>query len=572
MKKAIILLLSLSSFLTYLYFLPLMHRLSTSLPNSIDPLLYAWNLNHNAHCIFQGVRSCLNTTMFYPETNTLALSDTLLGPALLATPIIYIWNNPILAENISIYLTFPLAALSMFFLCFYLTRHTMASFFSSLLYAFCYPRMAHLGHLPMISSHFLPLFFLFILQYFEHGRVRSLMLAMLTFLLLLISSMYFIVFSFPFFCIVLMFYIYRWNQKHEIATLWTRIKTSLPYFIPFTILVLILMYPYILLKIENPYITRSLFVTMDYRAFLMDYFSVLPTSVLARFGFPVNINERALYPTLTLLSLSIIGIIFSWKKHRFMILLFISTAISSFILSFGIEQTIHIGPLFIEKLRLPYYYLYQFIPIFQLVRVPSRFSIFFILSLTVLASYGIMSLCRLKYRTFILITLFILFFLETIQINMPYVQIPSHSSFPPVYKWLQGQSESTIIAEVPIRRFYAGSPMSTQLMLPYYELTEMDNYAIETYRLYFSILHNKRSVNGYSGFFPQSYVTLTELGEVFPTHEYLKKLKDFGVSILIIHSWQMRQSPVELRARISQEFIEISPIIDFGEDWVYKIN
>ena len=68
--------------------------------NAGDPLFYAWNLMHNVRSMTNGFSNLLDTNIFFPTTNTLALSDTLAIQTLLAAPIIWLANNPILAINL----------------------------------------------------------------------------------------------------------------------------------------------------------------------------------------------------------------------------------------------------------------------------------------------------------------------------------------------------------------------------------------------------------------------------------------------------------------------------------------
>jgi hypothetical protein len=77
MKKVLVVLTIVSILLTYLLFFPYSSKISSAVPNVVDPLFYAWNLSHNVHSATHGFKDLLNTNIFYPEGNTLAFSDTL---------------------------------------------------------------------------------------------------------------------------------------------------------------------------------------------------------------------------------------------------------------------------------------------------------------------------------------------------------------------------------------------------------------------------------------------------------------------------------------------------------------
>src|SRR3989344_8187533 len=83
--------------------------------NAGDPLFYAWNFMHNTRALTHGFTGLLDTNIYYPTTNTLAFSDTLAAQTLFAAPIIWLTHNPILAENLYVLLTFPVAGIGMYF-------------------------------------------------------------------------------------------------------------------------------------------------------------------------------------------------------------------------------------------------------------------------------------------------------------------------------------------------------------------------------------------------------------------------------------------------------------------------
>ena len=122
------------------------------------------------------------------------------------------------------------------------------------------------------------------------------------------------------------------------------------------------------------------------------------------------------------------------------------------------------------------------------------------------------------------------------QINTPFVTIPLELSIPKVYTWIREQPESMILAEIPVSlTFYHGNSMEDQLYTSYSMLHELDIYALETYRIYFSTFHKKRMINGYSGFLPEGYNKLVDtLGE-FPSEISIKALQNIGVTHAVVH-------------------------------------
>ncbi len=94
------------------------------------------------------------------------------------------------------------------------------------------------------------------------------------------------------------------------------------------------------------------------------------------------------------------------------------------------------------------------------------------------------------------------------------------------------------MAEVPIAKFFYANSMESQLYKPYQELRQWDTYALEAYRTYFSTLHNKLMINGYSGYWPDSYNRIADTLAGFPSVDAIRVLQDTGVTHVIVHVWE----------------------------------
>lgn len=572
MGKSLLLYLASVTLFTLVLFRPFTLHIRDSVVNVIDPLFYAWNLSHNADHWFNGFDALVNTNIFYPLTNTIAYSDTLWGQSIYLNPIIWITHNPILAQNIAVLLSFPLSAMAMFLLSFHCTRNKMASFLSGVFYAFSYPRLSQIGHLPTISSQWLPLYILYLFKFLEDGKRKHFMLLCIWYVLSITSSIYFGVFLIPITVVIIIADFIKHIYFHSLYQYKNKVITVLPVIIPFIIVLGIALLPYIRLKAENPDIKRSIDDVTHLRASLIDYASVLPASFNI-FKLPTNTNEHVLFPTFTLLLLSFMGVITSSKRTRYMVNIFALIAFASFILSLGNEQRLTIGSYISDSLKLPYHYLYSVFPIFQIIRVPARFGIFVILSLCVLAAWGIDNVLKKDKLKWIIGLLTFSFIIEIWQTNTPYVEIPIDRSIPKIYTWVRDQPEPMILAELPVSlSFYYGNSMENQLNKSYATLQKPDVYALETYRIYFSAFHKKRMINGYSGFFPESYNSLVDTLENFPSNLAVNALQDIGVTHAIVHIGQYEETK---RNDIVQA-LALSPSLTLSystdDDLVYTIH
>lgn len=506
--------------------------------NAGDPLFYAWNLMHNFRSIQNGFTGILDANIYYPTTNTLALSDTLVAQTFLSYPIIWLTNNPILAINLYTLLTFPVAGLGMYLLVKSFVNHEWAGVLNGALFAFSIPRFGQLSHLPALSSQWFPYFFYGLYWFLQKGSHRSMWLASLSFLLLLGSTVYMGVFAVVVGIIMTGVFVLSWIKNQRFRSL-AMVRLTSALFPTFLIVIasIILMYPYIRLKAEHPEITRSLEESSARSAYQQDYYSVTQSSVISRF-LKSNEGERALYPTITLLILAGLGIS-QWKKksYRFPIVLSGSIALTGLILSFGPARPFSIGPLDTGYITLPYAYLYKFFPLLQILRVPARFSIVFMLGLSVLAGFG-----ATRVKPFIVFLLGLLFLLEIWQQPLALVKVPTNESVPLAYQWLRQQSDVKAIIELPIEKIENGIiPIDKQVTLLYEEITEDSPLAGETYRVYFAGFHSKKTVNGYSGYVPQSYQDAVANMDSFPSSASINYLRTQGVSHIVVHPWQLTQ-------------------------------
>jgi len=515
----------------------------------------------------------LDTNIFYPEGNTLAFSDTLYGQTIFTLPLQLVTNNVVLTENIYIFMTFVIASLGMFFLSYFLTKNILASILSGLFYAFSYPRLAQIGHMPMISSQWIPLFVLYLITYVEHGSWKHLLLTFLFYLLSIASSMYFGIFLIPFVVCALFCEAIYWIQKKSIVTIKKIIQSFLIFIVPMLGVLILVLYPYIRLKAEYPGIKRTLEDSSRLSARLVDYRTILPTSFIAATNvFPIDVNERPLYPTITLTVLAFFGAIIGLRKHKKYVAFLIFSGISSLILSFGPYLDIVMGNFKLFHITMPYYYLYQVFPIMQSIRVPARLSIIVILTLAALAAIGLSYVLKNRFKYVLSGIILFLFMIEVWQVNTPSVSLSMGKNIPTVYQWLAEKPDSTIIAELPFRPLAnIVSSMEDQLFRPYEAIRDNDGYALETYRTYFSMYHRKRMLNGYSGYFPQVYHDQATILQNFPSKDSITLFQRRNVKYVIIHAWQYTDRYMIDIKRETAKLQGIQFVQQYGEDYVYEI-
>lgn len=540
---------------------PVVAHLSNSVPNTGDPLLNAWILSWDVHAIIQVPTQLFNANIFYPSSHVLAYSEHLLGSALLASPILLLFHNPILAYNFVFLFSFVVSGYAMYLLVFHLTQNRWASVLSGFIFAFCPFRFAHVSHLQLLTTQWMPLTFLFFERFVRERRWSDWLFFILFFNLQVLSGWYYGLF------LALatgLFFILVWvtgdlKPRQMILPLILFLVIGGAVNFP-------LAWPYFQTAREMNFVRNLNEVAMG-SARLIDYISVPPYNSLfgklaAAWRSP-QWSEHSLFPGSVAALLSIYGIIViafrkSWLTTR-VSLRYLWLFFFSFVLSLGTSIVIN-G----REWSLPWRLFYQYIPGFQGLRVPARMAVIVILALSVLAGYGFSALVkgfgtvlqprRSGLQPALAGALIIIMAAEYFSLPLPLTSVPSGNHIPDVYKWLQARDQKSVILELPLP---SALPTAGYLEGP---------------RLYYSAYHWHSLVNGYSGFFPPTYLTLMQVMSGFPNSESIAWLEALDVDFILLHQ---NQYSAEAWSALTERFTHWSewlrPVGQFQEVLVYEI-
>lgn len=479
--------------------------------------------------------------MFYPTTNTIAYSDHLFGQSLVLFPLFLIVNNPLMIQNIYIISTFVIAAFGTYLLCFYFTKSFWPALISGILYSFSLYHIDHAGQVSTTSIQYIPFIFLFLFRSLETKKRKDILLFWLFFTVNFLSTLYYGLFMGVIFLLFVLFYFREWKFFTHVL-LWG---------VPFGIALIASSYPYIIFRLENPEVVRSIDESIARSAHLVDYFTM-----------KLN-HDRALFPGIVTLFLTVVAIIFSRKNK--VVWFFGLTAVITILFSLG--PTNHDIPL-------PYSILYRFVPVFQAIRVPARFGIVSIAALSILAGFGLSILLKkiknTSLRYFLIGTLLIISLLEIFRTPLTFTQVPTLANAPQVYTWLKDQPDGVVL-ELPLRHGYNSNPIEQQVSVDYTDITNHDNYIAETYRLYFSIIHGKRMMNGYSSYFPTTYQNMATAMETFPVPYAMEQIEKYNIKYIVVHKKQYGDEWSEIEKQI-QQVKELEKLQDFDTEIVYTVK
>src|SRR4030095_10947434 len=87
--------------LTFLLAYPLSVTANRTLPaDDPDGHLFMWTLAWDTHAFAHQPLSIFDANIFYPNRDSLAYSENLIGSALFAAPVLWLTANPVLAVNL----------------------------------------------------------------------------------------------------------------------------------------------------------------------------------------------------------------------------------------------------------------------------------------------------------------------------------------------------------------------------------------------------------------------------------------------------------------------------------------
>ena len=568
----------------FFHLFPLGLHPADSISEPIDCLLNTWIITWSHLNLAKNPAAIYDANIFYPNRGSLSYSEHLFPLAVLSWPVFLVSGNPLLSYHFLLFLFVALNGTAMFLLLRHLTGNPWVGVVGGLMFAFNSYQTQHLTHLQLQSSWIIPLAFLALHKFFAGRRLKhSLLFAFLLFLLTLCSVYYglflvsILVFLLPLFLLANLkklnpAFLLKLFAPLLVFGLLT-VLFSLPYFSTFkkfhfqrsldrgTDVV-----HYLAPSADNRMMGRFLSPLGKYEYFLFPGILVTAFSGLALFQKRRLLRQspaflRVLLWTAAGLSFLAAGIILAtggfgarWgpvqislrnaAKPAFMFLaaLFLLTLLSflfalfktkplpdeeknflvillgvfwAFFLSFG-GYFMVLGHS-TSALPLPFRWFYNSLPGFRGVRVPARYGVFVMFGLVLLAGYGLRTaLAKIKNRAWGWVVLAaVVLFLNAEYLTLPQQQIPLPPAgrIPPTYQWLRDQPGDFPILEYPLQ----------------------PEVGYEAVYMYFSLFHQKKIVNGYSGFFPPSAWYIRQVFQVFPSVAAVDILQALNIRYMVFH-------------------------------------
>lgn len=496
--------------------------------DSPDALLNAWIVSWDLRQLASDPWHLFDANIFHPEKGALAYSENLVTAALLAAPVRVVSDNPILLYNAALLLGFAATGLATYRLALRGTGCRLAAVLAGVLFAFAPYRWAHLPHLQLEIAFGLPLGLYFTERLAEGGRetrtgrARSAAGLALALVLTFGSSVYTFVYLLTVLPIVAVGLLVGSSRprRHALAGLGAGLAAG-------AVLTLPLALPY-LEKLRGG-TERSLAAAATFSASPVDYLA----SFSAVHGFLPKTSEP-LFPGFAALALAALALVSRRVPAR-------TKWIWAGVAAAGIALSL--GP------RLGVFtLLYEWLPPYRALRVPSRAGVLFLLAVAVLAAHGLARLRGGRARK-ARVALLALAAAECFAGPLPLSMEPPE--IPPIYEAVRRLDGEGALVELPLpppRRF-------------------QDNAAY----VYRSTVHWRPLVNGYSGFVPETYRRSHRRLMRGELAAGLREMSRAGLRFVLAHESRlgprMRRQIDEARRTGALSLIE-----EDGTDRLYELN
>ena len=524
---ALFILITFGIYITY----PLTFHLAGYATGVGDELIIVWIQNWVIHTITTGsIFSLFDANLYYPFIHSLAYSDIFIPASLLSFIPLQSFKEPIVVINFTLISSLILLGFSVYLLCYYLTKDFFASLLAGTLVIFSPSVLGYSVHLQILGVEWVPLAILFFLKFLDKGKSKFLALSLLFFLLQVYNSFlpgYFILFSYA----ILLFFHWRADKEKTIKLI-TK-KNIVLCLIPILLIIPITI-PYFQVSKEFQY-TRDIRDAIHFAIQPEDFLYPSGHTRFSDFLLSLPFNQHSqngefkpgyLGGVFTLLVVFTIGSVRKIPKqvrNDKRMLSFLTIAATGLILSLG--PVLHLGRQTVHEpfpIPLPYALFYYIIPGFQGFRNSARWEMLFILAIVVviaIALHAVLKKFSSKKKAMIYLILFIGVIAE-FNFPMKFVAVPQKKDFPPVYAWLATTPKDTAIIELPIYNWNMWPQTQAELL-----------------REYYSTIHFRRTVNGYSGFSPPPWqVLVSDMLTKFPSRQTITQLHDMGVDYVIIHT------------------------------------
>jgi hypothetical protein len=460
-----------------------------------DVYFNLWRLRWFAHALRASPSHLFDGNIFHPEPRTLTYSDAMIVEGLVGAPLLWAGLPPMLVHNLLLLGAIVASALGMFVLTRMLTESRAAGILAGIVFAFVPYRFEHYMHMELQWTMWMPWSFWALHRTLATQSWRPGLLAGLFVSLQMLSSIYYGVFLGTLLGISAVLLLITLPNR----LLWRSIKALVPGGLLAVVICGAYALPYLQTKSETG--GRSEVEVVTFSARPSSYLVATPDNVVWGRAFASRGRlERRLFPGMLVVVMAIVGLLL--RPPPKVALVYLVALVAAFDMSLGLSGY-------------SYRLLHEHVPIYQGLRALARLGIFVVFFLAALAAYGYVAMAELlpaRARPVLAVALGGLLLLE--YRVRPLELVPYPNTPPPLYEWLSSQPRG-VVAELPMRSVgLQGSDAAYS---------------------YLSTFHWQPIVNGYSGFYPSSYLSRLDDVSEFPDEQSIHRLRSDGVRYLVVH-------------------------------------
>jgi hypothetical protein len=465
--------------------------------DNADTILNEWTLAWVAHQAVTSPGHLFDANIFYPERYTLAYSESMIVQSAMAAPLLWLGASPVLAYNIVLIAGFALNGWVLAVILHRWTGDTFAAVLSGMLFAFNANILTRLPHMQALHVEFLPLALFAWDRVLRTRRVRDAVALGLMVALQSLTSVYLMIFSLCAMCAAGLARAGDWlagRLAQRVRLLLAATAVAAAVAIPFLL-------PYAWVHQLQGF-ERSPEDAASQSATLASYFASPSRLHYGLWSYRFfDDSPSALFPGVTA-SLLATASFLRWTairdpRARMALLVTIAGVLLS------------LGP------TIPgYATLFEWVPIFRVVRVVARFGYLALMGLAVLAGFGAVEVRRLTRPRAWPVPAAVLLVGATLEPLAAPLELSPYSGVSRIYDRLRA-TEHAVVIELPFQTIAAGF--------------EQAQYMLNSTR------HWKPMLNGYSGFRPQSFYDTAEAVQTFPAPQSIAWLQHRGVTHVFVH-------------------------------------
>ncbi|MBC7262810.1 MAG: hypothetical protein H5T64_00455 [Chloroflexi bacterium] len=526
-----------------------------------------WWLKHAL--LDEHISPLYNPDVFYPFGYGFEMSEGTLANTLWALPFTLMFGE-VAAYNLVMLWSFVLSGFTAYLLVFQMTRSGMAGLLAGVVFAFLPYRMVHLGlgQVPMMSTGWMPLCFLYLRWGIREDKTRWGIMAGLMYALTALSSWY---------------YAYILGLFAGLYVLWRgrlRQRECWQWVASFVVVAILMVGPF-------AWRLAGLSEQLGGRRYSLSYVDQWSAGLL-EFVLPANAyhpiwgsafrpffryeTQSIVYLGLVSLALAGVALRARWRDRgvrdfavlgAVAVVLALGTTLHILrerlyvSVPAGVERLFTAGMSVLTKqlalnpissyvlrvpgalyIPLPTLLLYLFMPSFNLMRVWARFGVIAGLSVAVLAGVGLASLLERVTRGRWLVAVvaigMVLIDFAVLPYPLGWCEVRAQTTA----QWLAAQDGDFVVMRLPT------------------------HYALRGSSLYDTITHGKRIAYGYGTFFPQGFEEERETLDSFPSPESLEVMRGWDVRYVLVGSQAFGKRWPEIEHALDVADLRLAAIVD----------